>query len=217
MHVLLVEDDNELATRINRGLTQAGFVVERAVDGDDGFELGLQSQMDMIVLDLGLPGKPGLEVLKEWRARGVSTPVLILTARGTWTDKVSGLNEGADDYLTKPFHVPELIARLHALRRRGWGHASNILKHDDLAVNLATGEVTRGDQLLELTALELRMLKYFMNRTRHVISQSELVEHLYNSDDMRESNTIEVYVSRLRRKIGAEKIKTLRGMGYRFG
>lgn len=217
MHVLLVEDDNELATRINRGLTQAGFVVERAVDGDDGFELGLQSQMDMIVLDLGLPGKPGLEVLKEWRARGVGTPVLILTARGTWTDKVSGLNEGADDYLTKPFHVPELVARLHALRRRGWGHASNILKHEDLTVNLATGEVTRGDELLELTALELRMLKYFMNRTRHVISQSELVEHLYNSDDMRESNTIEVYVSRLRRKIGAEKIKTLRGMGYRFG
>ncbi len=217
MHVLLVEDDNELATRINRGLTQAGFVVERAVDGDDGFELGLQSQMDMIVLDLGLPGKPGLEVLKEWRARGVGTPVLILTARGTWTDKVSGLNEGADDYLTKPFHVPELVARLHALRRRGWGHASNILKHDDLTVNLATGEVTRGDELLELTALELRMLKYFMNRIRHVISQSELVEHLYNSDDMRESNTIEVYVSRLRRKIGAERIKTLRGMGYRFG
>lgn len=217
MHVLLVEDDNELATRINRGLTQAGFVVERAVDGDDGFELGLQSQMDMIVLDLGLPGKPGLDVLKEWRARGVGTPVLILTARGTWTDKVSGLNEGADDYLTKPFHVPELVARLHALRRRGWGHASNILKHEDLTVNLATGEVTRGDELLELTALELRMLKYFMNRTRHVISQSELVEHLYNSDDMRESNTIEVYVSRLRRKIGAEKIKTLRGMGYRFG
>lgn len=217
MHVLLVEDDNELATRINRGLTQAGFVVERAVDGDDGFELGLQSQMDMIVLDLGLPGKPGLEVLKEWRARGVGTPVLILTARGTWTDKVSGLNEGADDYLTKPFHVPELVARLHALRRRGWGHASNILKHEDLTVNLATGEVTRGAELLELTALELRMLKYFMNRTRHVISQSELVEHLYNSDDMRESNTIEVYVGRLRRKIGAEKIKTLRGMGYRFG
>ena len=217
MHVLLVEDDNELATRINRGLTQAGFVVERAVDGDDGFELGLQSQMDMIVLDLGLPGKPGLEVLKEWRARGVGTPVLILTARGTWTDKVSGLNEGADDYLTKPFHVPELVARLHALRRRGWGHASNILKHEDLTVNLATGEVTRGDELLELTALELRMLKYFMNRIRHVISQSELVEHLYNSDDMRESNTIEVYVGRLRRKIGAEKIKTLRGMGYRFG
>lgn len=217
MHVLLVEDENELAARITRGLTQAGFVVERAVDGDDGLELGLQPQIDMIVLDLGLPGRSGLDVLKEWRMRGVATPVLILTARGTWVDKVAGLNEGADDYLTKPFHLPELVARLHALRRRGWGHASNVLKHDDLTVNLATGEVICGDVPLELTALELRMLKYFMNRTRHVISQSELVEHLYSSEEMRESNTIEVYIGRLRRKIGADKIKTLRGMGYRFG
>jgi two-component system OmpR family response regulator len=217
VHVLLVEDENELAARITRGLTQAGFVVDRAVDGDDGLELGLQPQIDMIVLDLGLPGRSGLDVLKEWRMRGVTTPVLILTARGTWVDKVAGLNDGADDYLTKPFHLPELIARLHALRRRGWGHASNVLKHDDLTVNLATGEVTCGDAPLELTALELRMLKYFMNRARHVISQSELVEHLYSSEEMRESNTIEVYIGRLRRKIGADKIKTLRGMGYRFG
>lgn len=217
MHVLLVEDENELAARITRGLTQAGFVVARAVDGDDGLELGLQPQIDMIVLDLGLPGKSGLEILKEWRARGVTTPVLILTARGTWVDKVGGLNEGADDYLTKPFHLPELVARLHALRRRGWGHASNVLKHEDLTVNLSTGEVTCADASLELTALELRMLKYFMNRARHVISQAELVEHLYSTDEMRESNTIEVYIGRLRRKIGAEKIKTLRGMGYRFG
>jgi DNA-binding response OmpR family regulator len=215
--VLLVEDENELAARIARGLTQAGFVVDRAVDGEDGLELGLQPQIDMIVLDLGLPGRSGLDVLKEWRMRGVATPVLILTARGTWVDKVAGLNEGADDYLTKPFHLPELVARLHALRRRGWGHASNVLKHDDLTVNLATGEVICGDMPLELTALELRMLKYFMNRTRHVISQSELVEHLYSTEEMRESNTIEVYVGRLRRKIGADKIKTLRGMGYRFG
>lgn len=118
MHVLLVEDENELAARIMRGLTQAGFVVDRAVDGDDGLELGLQPQIDMIVLDLGLPGRSGLNVLKEWRMRGVTTPVLILTARGTWVDKVAGLNDGADDYLTKPFHLPELIARLHALRRR---------------------------------------------------------------------------------------------------
>ena len=215
--MLLVEDENELAARITRGLTQAGFVVARAVDGDDGLELGLQPQTDMIVLDLGLPGKSGLEILKEWRARGVTTPVLILTARGTWVDKVGGLNEGADDYLTKPFHMPELVARLHALRRRGWGHASNVLKHEDLTVNLSTGEVTCADAPLELTALELRMLKYFMNRARHVISQAELVEHLYSTDEMRESNTIEVYIGRLRRKIGAEKIKTLRGMGYRFG
>lgn len=217
MHVLVVEDDQELAARIKRGLNQSGFVVELAVDGDDGLELGLQSQTDIIVLDLGLPGKPGLEVLKEWRTRGVTTPVLVLTARGTWIDKVGGLNEGADDYLTKPFHMPELVARLHALRRRGWGHASNLLKHEDLTINLATGEVLLGDAPLDLTALELRMLKYFMNRVRHIISQTELVEHLYNAEDMRESNTIEVYVSRLRRKIGSDKIRTLRGMGYRFG
>ncbi len=217
MHVLLVEDDNDLAARITRGLTQAGFLVERAVDGEDGLELGLQPQVDMIVLDLGLPGKSGLEVLKEWRARGVVTPVLILTARGTWVDKVGGLNEGADDYLTKPFHLPELVARLHALGRRGWGHASNVLKHEDLTVNLNTGEVTCGGAPVEMTALELRMLKYFMNRARHVISQAELIDYLYNGEESRESNTIEVYIGRLRRKIGAEKIKTLRGMGYRFG
>lgn len=217
MHVLLVEDDDELGARIERGLTQAGFVVERAANGDDGLELGLQAQIDIIVLDLGLPGIPGLEVLRQLRARGVTTPVLVLTARGTWVDKVGGLNEGADDYLTKPFHLPELIARLNALRRRSWGRASNLLEYQDLSVNLATGEVMLGSAPLELTALELRMLKYFMSRVRHVISQNELVEHLYSVDGMRESNTIEVYISRLRRKIGADKIKTLRGLGYRFG
>lgn len=217
MHVLLVEDDEELASRVKRGLTQAGFMVERAVDGEDGLELGLRPQMDIIVLDLGLPGIPGLEVLREWRRRGVTTPVLVLTARGTWVDKVDGLNEGADDYLTKPFHLPELIARLHALRRRSWGQVSNVLRHEDLMMNLGTGEVLRGDQPLDLTALEVRMLKYFMHRVRHVISQSELVEHLYATENMRESNTIEVYISRLRRKIGSDKIKTLRGQGYRFG
>lgn len=217
MHVLLVEDDDELGARIGRGLTQAGFVVERAANGDDGLEIGLQPQIDIIVLDLGLPGMPGLEVLRQLRARGVTTPVLVLTARGTWVDKVGGLNEGADDYLTKPFHLPELIARLNALRRRSWGRASNLLEYQDLSVNLATGEVLLANAPLELTALELRMLKYFMSRVRHVISQSELVEHLYSVDGMRESNTIEVYISRLRRKIGADKIKTLRGLGYRFG
>jgi len=217
VHVLLVEDDHELAARTTRGLTQAGFVVERAVDGDDGLELGMHPHIDIIVLDLGLPGKPGLEVLKEWRARNIATPVLVLTARGTWIDKVGGLNEGADDYLTKPFHMPELVARLHALRRRGWGRVTNVLTHEDLTINLGTGEVFLGEQSLDLTSLELRMLKYFMSRPRHLISQTELVEHLYNIEEMRESNTIEVYVGRLRRKIGAHRIKTVRGMGYRFG
>lgn len=217
MHILLVEDDDELAARLERGLGQAGFVVERASDGHDGLELALQPQMDVIVLDLGLPGKSGLEVLRELRLRGVATPVLVLTARGTWADKVGGLNEGADDYLTKPFHLPELIARLNALRRRTGGHASSMLTFSDLTLNDVSGEVTRNGAPIDLTALELRMLKYFMHRVRHVVSQSDLVEHLYSLDDMRESNTIEVYISRLRRKIGPDKIKTIRGLGYRFG
>jgi len=217
LHILLVEDDDELAARLERGLGQAGFVVERASDGHDGLELALQPQMDVIVLDLGLPGKSGLEVLRELRLRGVATPVLVLTARGTWADKVGGLNEGADDYLTKPFHLPELIARLNALRRRTGGHASSMLTFSDLTLNDVSGEVTRNGAPIDLTALELRMLKYFMHRVRHVVSQSDLVEHLYSLDDMRESNTIEVYISRLRRKIGPDKIKTIRGLGYRFG
>ncbi len=217
MHILLVEDDDELASRLARGLGQAGFVIERASDGHDGLELALQPQMDVIVLDLGLPGKSGLEVLREIRSRGITTPVLVLTARGTWADKVGGLNDGADDYLTKPFHLPELIARLNALRRRTGGHASSALLFEDLSLNIASGEVTRDGVPLDLTALELRMLKYFMHRVRHVVSQNDLVEHLYSVDDMRESNTIEVYISRLRRKIGPDKIKTIRGLGYRFG
>jgi two-component system OmpR family response regulator len=217
VHVLLVEDDDELAARISSGLAQAGFVVDRASDGDDGLELALQPQMDVIVLDLGLPGRPGLEVLRELRGVGVTTPVLVLTARGTWVDKVGGLNEGADDYLTKPFHLPELVARLYALSRRTLGRATNLLKFRDLSLNLATGEVLLGDKLLDLTALELRMLKYFMHRIRHLVSHADLIEHLYNVDSMRESNTVEVYIGRLRRKIGADKIKTIRGLGYRFG
>ena len=127
MHILLVEDDDELASRLERGLRQAGFVVERASDGHDGLELALQPQIDMIVLDLGLPGKSGLEVLREIRSRGITTSVLVLTARGTWADKIGGLNDGADDYLTKPFHLPELIARLDALRRRSIAHRSSAL------------------------------------------------------------------------------------------
>lgn len=217
MHVLLVEEDNELATRMSRGLSQAGFVVSRAINGDLAVTLGLQAKIQVIVLDLDLRGRAGLEILKDWRAQGVAAPVLVLSSRGMGLEMSGGLDESADDFLAKPFHLPELIARLRALRMRGWGHASNLLTHGDITVNHATGEVLRGQELLDLTALELRMLTYFMNRTRHVISQDELVEHLYSASDLRESNTIEVYISRLRRKIGAEKIKTLRGLGYRFG
>ena len=217
IHILLVEDDDQLAERLTRGLQQAGFAVERARDGEDGEHLGLDAGYDAVVLDLGLPKKGGLEVLQTWRAAGVATPVLILTAHGAWSEKVEGLNKGADDYLTKPFHMPELVARLNALLRRGTAMSGSVLVHGDLSLNIATSEVLLGEELLDLTALEFRMLRYFMQRPRHIVSQSELVEHLYNLDDTRESNTVEVYVSRLRRKIGSDRIKTIRGLGYRFG
>lgn len=178
--------------------------------------MGLDESYDAIVLDLGLPGMDGLQVLKGWRGKNVNTPVLVLTARGTWSEKVEGLNQGADDYLTKPFHLPELTARLNALLRRQSGTASNVLSHHGLTLNPATGEAHLNGELLDLTALEFRMLRYFMHRPNHVVSQGELTEHLYSLDDTRESNTIEVYISRLRRKIGAERIKTVRGLGYRF-
>lgn len=191
--------------------------MERAVNGEDGEHLGSDGGYDAVVLDLGLPGKSGLDVLESWRAAGVNTPVLILTARGTWSEKVQGLNRGADDYLTKPFHLPELVARINALLRRGADVSETILTHDNLSLNVSTGEVTLGGAPLDLTALEFRMLRYFMHRPRHIVSQSELVEHLYSLNDTRASNTVEVYVSRLRRQIGGDRIKTIRGLGYRFG
>lgn len=200
-----------------RGLQQAGFVVEHTETGEDALSMAIDETYDAIVLDIGLPGMSGLEVLAAWRANSMSAPVLILTAHGTWSEKVEGLNLGADDYLTKPFHTPELVARLNALVRRSAGLTHNTLSHEDLEMDLSTGRVTRSGQPIDMTALELRMLKYFMTRPGRVIPQSELVEHLYAMDDTRESNTIEVYISRLRRKIGSDRIRTIRGLGYRFG
>ena len=178
---------------MTRGLQQSGFAVERAADGEDGEHLGRDQNYDAVILDLGLPQKSGLEVLEAWRNSGVATPVLILTAQGAWSDKVEGLNKGADDYLTKPFHLPELVARLNALLRRG-ASSGSLMTHGDLVLNTATSEVTLDGEPLDLTAQEYRMLRYFMHRPRHIVSQSELVEHLYNLDDTRESNTVEVYV-----------------------
>ena len=179
--------------------------------------MGMDGGYDAIIVDLGLPGRQGMDVIRDWREAGVATPVIILTARSAWSEKVEGLNRGADDYLTKPFHTPELIARLRALTRRASGVAAPTLTHGDLTLNTATSEVLRGSEPVDLTAFEFRMLKYFMHRAGHIISQDELVEHLYPVNDTRESNTIEVYVGRLRRKIGADKIKTVRGLGYKFG
>ncbi len=211
-----MEDDEDLAGRISQSLLESGFVVERAAHGEDGYELGLQGNLDAAILDLGLPGKPGLDVLRDWRRKGITMPVLILTARSSWAEKVNGLNEGADDYMAKPFHTPELVARLRALIRRSAGITGAVLTHANISLDSVTGEVRLGSELIELTAFEYRMLKYFLHRIGHVVSQAELVEHLYPINEARGSNTVEVYIGRLRKKIGSDKIKTVRGLGYRF-
>lgn len=213
---MLVEDDDDIAGRLVSGLRPAGFIVDRAKTGEDGVIMGLEDQFDAAILDLGLPKMQGLAVLRKWRGEKCDVPVLILTAQGTWTEKVEGLNAGADDYITKPFHIPEVIARLRALIRRKSGVADALLVHKDISLDTVGGKVSVGGKPVDLTASELRMLTYFMHRPGRVISQGELTEHLYALEDTAESNTIEVYISRLRRKLGREVITTVRGLGYRM-
>ena len=216
MRILLVEDDNEIAKRLTTGLSQAGFTVERADNGTDGYTMGLDEEYAAAVLDLGLPEMQGIDVLKRWRSAHRALPVLILTARGTWAEKVDGLNAGADDYVTKPFHVPEVAARLRALVRRASGIASAVLTHRGIELDTGSGSVLLNGTPVQLTAREMKMLTYFLHRTGRIVSQAELAEHLYALEDSRESNTIEVYVSRLRRKLGPDIITTVRGLGYRM-
>ncbi|MEQ1710852.1 MAG: response regulator transcription factor [Hyphomicrobium sp.] len=216
IRILLVEDDDDIAGRLGAGLADAGFSVERADNGADGYLMGNDEHYDAVILDLGLPQMQGLEVLKRWRANNRPAPVLVLTARGSWAEKVDGLNAGADDYITKPFHIPEVAARLKALIRRSSGLSSPVLSHRGVEFDSGKGVVTRAGEVVEMTARELRMLNFFMHRIGRVVSQAELAEHLYTLDEARESNTIEVYVSRLRRKLGADLIKTVRGLGYRM-
>jgi two-component system OmpR family response regulator len=182
-----------------------------------GAALGSSEGYDAAILDLGLPDMQGVDVLKEWRASGRELPVLILTARGSWTEKVEGLNAGADDYITKPFHVQEVAARLRALIRRSAGKPQPTLKYGEVELSPAAGTVTVSGKPVEVTAAEFKLLNYFMHRQGRVISQAELLEHLYSYDQDRDPNTIEVYVGRLRKKLGREVIKTLRGLGYRLG
>ncbi|KAB2943532.1 MAG: response regulator transcription factor [Hyphomicrobium sp.] len=216
MRILLVEDDEEIAVRLARGLKAAGFIVDRASNGDDGYMLGRDQKFDAAILDLGLPGMDGLSVLQMWRAENVRMPVLILTARGTLTEKVKGLNAGADDYIAKPFHTPEIVARLHALTRRSSGAAHPLLSHRNIALDTISGKATVHGRSVALTALELRMLTYFLLRVGRIVTQEELAEHLYGVDDSAESNTIEVYIARLRKKLGRDLITTVRGLGYRM-
>jgi two-component system OmpR family response regulator len=216
IRILLVEDDDEIGSRLRDGLEASGFAIEWADKGTDGLIMGTDDNFDAAILDLGLPEMEGMEVLKRWRVAGVQMPVLILTARGSWSEKIDGLNAGADDYITKPFHVPEIAARLRSLIRRASGHASPSISHRDVTLDLGSGKVMRAGEQVELTARELRMLTYFLHRIGRIIPQAELTEHLYALEETRESNTIEVYVSRLRRKLGADLITTVRGLGYRM-
>jgi two-component system, OmpR family, response regulator len=217
IRVLLVEDNPDLAQRLTEGLRSAGFALDHAADGEMGYRLGRFEKFDAVILDLGLPDMKGVDVLKRWRQAGQEMPVLILTARGSWTEKVEGLNAGADDYITKPCHIQEVVARLRALIRRSAGKPSATLVHNDIELSPASGTVTVAGKPIELTAQEFRILNYFMHRQGRVIPQSELLDHLYSMDTERDPNTIEVYVARLRRKLGRDAIKTLRGLGYRFG
>jgi two-component system OmpR family response regulator len=198
-------------------LQAEGFVMDHAPDGESGHVIGLSESFDAAILDLGLPGLPGIDVLRRWRTSGREMPVLILTARGSWTEKVDCLNAGADDYITKPTHIQEITARLRALIRRAAGKPSPTLVYKDIELSPSAGTVTVSGNPVELTAQEFRILTYFMHRQGRVISQSQLLDHLYSMDTERDPNTIEVYVGRLRRKLGRDSIKTLRGLGYRFG
>src|ERR1700756_1607963 len=216
MRVLVVEDDPDLSRQLKQALTDAGYAVDHAADGEEAQYLGENEPYDVIVLDLGLPKIDGVSVLERWRREGRATPVLILTARGGWSDKVAGFDAGADDYLTKPFHTEELLARLRALLRRAAGHAAPALSCGGLPLGPRAARASVNGEPLRLTSLEYRLLHYLMMHQGRVISRTELVEHLYDQDFDRDSNTIEVFVGRLRKKIGAERIETARGLGYRL-
>ena len=217
MRLLLVEDDSRLAEGIASDLRQAGFAVDTASDGIDAEYLGREQSYDAVILDLGLPGKPGLEVLRSWRDDGLVVPVLILTARDSWTERVMGLKSGADDYHGKPFHFEELSARLDALLRRSTGRADPGLNVAGLCLDEERQRVKRADGVeVELTGTEFRLLRYLMSHPDKVLSKSRLTEHVYESDHDRDSNVLEVYVRRLREKLGRDCIETRRGQGYLF-
>ncbi|HMN75989.1 MAG TPA: response regulator transcription factor [Burkholderiaceae bacterium] len=216
MRLLLVEDEPTLRRQLQAGLEDAGYAVDAADNGREAQHLGETEPFDAVVLDLGLPVIDGLSVLKRWRDAGHRMPVLILTARDSWHEKVAGIDAGADDYLAKPFHMEELLARLRALIRRAQGIASPLLQCGALSLDTRSGRFTLDGQTLSLTSLEHRLLAYLMHRPGAIVSRTELTEHLYAQDFDRDSNTIEVFVGRLRKKLPPGLIETVRGMGYRL-
>jgi two-component system OmpR family response regulator len=217
MRLLVVEDDRDLNRQIVAALENAGYAVDRALNGEEGWFLGDTEPYDAIVLDIGLPKRDGVSVLEAWRRAGRMTPVLILTARDRWSDKVQGFDAGADDYVAKPFHMEEVLARLRALLRRAAGHATNELLAGPVRLDARAGRVTVDGAAIKLTSHEYRLLSYLMHHAGRVVSRTEIVEHLYDQDFDRDSNTIEVFVGRLRKKLGVDIIQTVRGLGYLVG
>jgi len=216
MRILVVEDDVNLNRQLGDTLKEAGYVVDQAFDGEEGHFLGDTEPYDAIILDIGLPEMDGVTVLEKWRGAGRTVPVLILTARDRWSDKVAGIDAGADDYVTKPFHVEEVLARIRALIRRAAGHASSEIVCGPVRLDTKTSKAIVNGMALKLTSHEYRLLAYLMHHMGEVVSRTELVEHMYDQDFDRDSNTIEVFVGRLRKKMGVDLIETVRGLGYRI-
>lgn len=221
MRLLLIEDDDTLRANLASRLAEGGFAVEQAADGKEGLYFALEYPIDLAIVDLGLPELSGLDLIRELRKQGKSYPVLILTARDRWEDKVGGLDAGADDYVVKPFQFEEVIARVNALLRRSGGWASSQLTAGPISLDLRRQEVKVNDEVIELTSFEYKIIEYLMIRAGQVVSKTELTERLYDQDFERDSNVIEVFVGRLRKKLDPDNtinpIETLRGRGYRFG
>lgn len=214
MRLLLVEDDRRIAADVKAALEAAGYVVEVARDGDDAWFKGDTEDYGAIVLDLGLPGMDGLSVLKRWRANGRQTPVLVLTARGTWAERVDGIDAGADDYLPKPFQMAELLARLRSIVRRSAGHATSVVNVGDISLDERQMKISMRGVPVTLSPLEYRLAAYLLLHRGRVVSQQELSENIYGQDDAHDSNAIEVLIGRVRKKLGADVIETRRGFGY---
>lgn len=217
MRILVAEDDRRIAEALGAALGAAGFVAEIEADGEDIWHRGDTEAFDAIILDLGLPKMDGLSILKRWRLAGRTTPVLVLTARGHWEERVAGIEAGADDYVVKPFRVEEVVARIRAIVRRSNGLATSRIEIDDLVIDTRSKQVSRDGVPIALTAQEYRLLAYLAHQHGRVVTQLEIIEHLYSQDFERESNSVEVLVGRVRRRLGSDAIKTRRGFGYYMG
>ncbi|MBN9434417.1 MAG: response regulator transcription factor [Bosea sp.] len=216
MRILVVEDDPDLNRQLGEAFRNAGYTVDTARDGEEGHYLGETEPYDAVVLDIGLPRMDGISVLEAWRREGRNMPVLILTARDRWSDKVQGIDAGADDYVAKPFHIEEVLARIRALVRRAAGHATNEIECGPVRIDTKASRVTVDGNPVKLTSHEYKVLEYLMHHRDRVVSRTELIEHLYDQDFDRDSNTIEVFVGRLRKKVAPDLIDTVRGLGYRI-